>query len=115
MVDIRSRRLLWMYCPAYSGVKGNDLAGKHHKWLATRKILRVEVLETLPAGTNQGYYPHRSPGGERRRKSKHLKFSPETTMKYHRQSNKNWNSFKSDIGRKTFDRQGGRIWAFPCA
>ena len=45
-----------MYCPGYAGMKRNDrpdrLAESNpHKWLASRKILSVEKLETLPAGT----------------------------------------------------------------
>ena len=44
--------------------------GNHHMWLASRKIWSVEELETLPAGTKPRTSHHRSPGGERREKSK---------------------------------------------
>ena len=47
----------------------------HHKWLATRKICSTEELETLPAGTMPKTSPHRSSGGERRRKRKHSTIS----------------------------------------
>ena len=57
-------------------MEGNDRAdrlggggGGHsnpRKWLASGKILNVEKLETLPAGTKPRTSHHRSPGGERR-------------------------------------------------
>ena len=65
-----------MYCPGHSGVEGNDradrLAGHSnpHKWLASGKILSVEKLEILPAGTKPRTSHHRSPGEERRGKRK---------------------------------------------
>ena len=37
----------------------------HHRRVASRKILSVEELETLPAGTKPRTSHHRSPGGER--------------------------------------------------
>ena len=41
-----------------------------HKWLASRKTWNVEELESLPAGTKPRTSHHRSPGGERRGKTK---------------------------------------------
>ena len=41
-----------------------------HKWLASRKILSIEELETLPAGTRPRTWHLRSLGGERRGKRK---------------------------------------------
>ena len=48
----------------HARVKGNDRAdtlavSSLHKWLAARKILSVEVLETAPAGAIRGTSPHR--------------------------------------------------------
>ena len=50
MVDIHLRKLLWVYCPEYAGVKGNDrakrLAGKAS--LTSDLLLgRSEVLRSL--------------------------------------------------------------------
>ncbi len=50
MVDIHLRNLLWVYCPGYAGVKGNDRAHR----LASKETLtsgllleRSEVLRSL--------------------------------------------------------------------
>ena len=50
IVDIHHRKLLWVYCPGYAGVKGNDrtdrLAGK--ATLTSGLLLgRSEVLRSL--------------------------------------------------------------------
>ena len=72
MVDIRIRILLWVYYLGHAGLKGNDGADRlvlqNHR-LASRKILSVEELETLPAGTKPRASHHQSPGGETRRPS----------------------------------------------
>ena len=55
---------------------------KQPSWLGSRKILRVEELETLPAGTKPRTSHNRSPGGEGRR-----------------QSEEHWNCFKGNGGK----------------
>ena len=52
-------------------MKGNDRARRlAGKWPISHKMLSVEKLETLPAGTKPKTPHHRSPGGERRGKRK---------------------------------------------
>jgi len=63
MVDIHLRKLLWVYCPEYAGVKGNDrakrLAGKAS--LTSGLLLgRSEVLRSLRhylQAQSQGHQP----------------------------------------------------------
>ena len=90
--------------PSWVGVKGNGpaerLAGKsdHHKWFVSRKILSVEELESLPAGTKPWSPRHRSPGGDRRIKRKRSMIFLERTSKGHHKSDKYSSSYKGNIG-----------------
>ena len=85
MLDIHLGIILRMYCPAHTGVTGNDRARKssYRKWLASWKVWTAEELETVPADWERRTSHHWSPGGERRRKGKRF---PERTRKRHRQS-----------------------------
>ena len=74
-----------------------------HKRLASRKILSVEELETLPAGTKPRTSHYRSPGGERRGKRKRSTIFLERTKNGHRQANEQWNCFKGTLEKRLRD------------
>ena len=75
-------------------------------YYASRKILSVEELETLPAGTKPRTLHHWSPGGERRGKRKPQIIFFDRTREGYCQPDKHWNRFKGNIGQ-TSERQGG--------
>ena len=90
-----------------SGLRGRDrhvcllvdrLAGKASitSGSASRNIRGVEELETLHAGTKPRTSHHRSPGAERRGKRQRLTIFLERTWECHRQSDEQWNYFKSN-------------------
>ena len=79
-----------------------------------RKIRSVEELETLPSVTMPGISHSQSPGGERRGKRKlRSTIFLKRTREGHRQSDKNWNRLKGDIGETSESVE--RIWDFPSA
>ena len=82
-----------------------------HKWLASRKILSVEELETLPAGSKPRTSHCRSPGGERRGGKKRQTIFLERTREDYRQSDEHWNRSKGYI-EKTSERRGGAHMGF---
>ena len=59
----------------------------HRKWLAPQKTSRVEELGTLPVGIRPWTSHHLSPGGERRRKTKHSAIFFKGREKCHCQTN----------------------------
>ena len=94
-------------------IKGNDRADRlaenacnHHKWLASRKIINTEELQRLPADTKLRQSHHRSPGGERCGKRRRSTIFRKRKRKSNRQSNKHWNSFKSNV-EETYERRNG--------
>ena len=72
---------------SFHGVKGKDRADRSASEANVTngrrlgKVLSVEELETLPAGTKPGASHHRWPGGERRGKRKRSTISPDRTEK----------------------------------
>ena len=80
-----------------------DCWAKQPSWLGSRKIFRIEKLETLPAGAKPRTSHNRSPGGEGRGKRKCSTIFLQRTRKGRRQSDEDWNCFKGN-GGKIYER-----------
>ena len=109
MFDFHFQNLVCVYSPG--DVEGNDradrLAGKATttSGLASQKILNVEELDAPSAGAKPRTSHHRSPGGERRGKRKHLTFI-QRTREGHRELDEHGTVSKTALGKLLRDGVG---------
>ena len=109
MVHIHLRKLLWVYCPGHTGVKGNDRAERLAGKAAITSDLclgRPEVLRSLRlhVGAQPRTSHRRSPIAERRGKRKRSLIFLERTRKEYCQSDEHWDCFKRNAGESSETR-----------
>ena len=118
MVDIRLRKLPWVYCPGHAEVKGHDRADRlTGKATLTSGLHLGEVRRSLkhyPRAQSQGHHTidRLEERGVERGGAGRSSF--ERTREGHRQSDEHWNRFKGNVG-ETSERRGGAHMGFPSA